>query len=358
MAASRNPRAAIPRQLEPMEARLVDALPADDGWQFEPKWDGFRCLALKDGGRVELQARSGKSLARYFPEMLAAVGALRARRFVLDGELVIAQGETLSFQSLQMRLHPAASRIARLAAQTPASLVLFDMPFGTGGASQMDWPLERRRDALERFYVGVEGGAGGRFALTPCTRSREQAESWLARAGDDLDGVVAKRLDGPYVPGERAMVKVKRLRTADCVIGGYRLAGGTREVGSLLLGLFNREGRLDHVGFTASIPARERPALTQRLRRLAGGPGFTGKAPGGPSRWSRERSGEWCAVRPELVVEVCYDQVTGGRFRHGARLLRWRQDKAPRQCTEEQLGREARPRRLLADLAAPDRPRR
>lgn len=341
-----------------MEARLVAELPGDGGWQFEPKWDGFRCLALKDGRRVELQARSGKSLSRYFPEMLAAVEALRARRFVLDGELVIAQGETLSFQSLQMRLHPAASRVARLAAQSPASLVLFDMPFGTSGASQMDWPLERRRDALERFFAGLERTAAGRFALTPCTRSREQAESWLARAGDDLDGVVAKRLAGPYVPGERAMQKVKRLRTADCVIGGYRLASGTRQVGSLLLGLFNRDGRLDHVGFTASIPARERPALTRRLRRLAGGAGFTGRAPGGPSRWSHERSGEWCAVRPELVVEVCYDQVTGGRFRHGARLLRWRPDKAPRQCTEEQLGREARPRRLLADLAGPDRPRR
>ena len=150
------------------------------------------------------------------------------------------------------------------------------------------------------------------------------------------------------------MLKVKRLRTADCVIGGYRLGSGTREVGSLLLGLFNREGLLDHVGFTSSIPARERKSLTQRLRRLAGGPGFTGKAPGGPSRWSNERSGECCAVRPELVVEVCYDQVTDGRFRHGARLLRWRPDKAPAQCTDEQLGREARPSRLIASLLRPE----
>lgn len=352
MAASGSRSAAIPRHLEPMEARLVAELPRDAGWQYEPKWDGFRCLALRDGARVELQARSGKSLSRYFPEVLAAVSALEARRFVLDGELVIPQGETLSFQALQMRLHPAASRIARLAAATPAALVLFDMPFDAAGASQMQRPLRERREALERFFAALDSGRA-RFVLTPYTRSVEEAEEWLARVGGALDGVVAKRLDGAYVPGERAMLKVKRQRTADCVVGGYRLASGTREVGSLLLGLFNREGLLDHVGFTASIPARERKALTQRLRRLAGGPGFTGKAPGGPSRWSNERSGEWCPVRPALVVEVCYDQVTGGRFRHGTRLLRWRPDKAPKQCTDEQLGREARPSRLIGELLRP-----
>ncbi|HVS78311.1 MAG TPA: ATP-dependent DNA ligase [Steroidobacteraceae bacterium] len=357
MAKIKRPAAAIPRHLETMEARLVAELPRDAGWQYEPKWDGFRCLALRDGSRVELQARSGRSLSRYFPEVLAAVGALDAQRFVVDGELVIPRGETLSFQSLQMRLHPAASRVARLAAATPAVLVLFDMPFGTGGADLMGSPLRERRAALERFFTALTPAHAGRFALTPCTRSVAEAEEWLSRAGGALDGVVAKRLDGRYLPGERAMLKVKRLRTADCVVGGYRLGSGTREVGSLLLGLFNRAGLLDHVGFTSSIPERERKALTQRLRRLAGGPGFTGKAPGGPSRWSRERSGEWCPVRPSLVVEVCYDQVTGGRFRHGARLLRWRPDKAPRQCTEEQLGREARPSRLISGLLRPERPR-
>lgn len=354
MAASGSRPAAIPRQLEPMEARLVDELPRDEGWQYEPKWDGFRCLALRDGTRVELQARSGKSLSRYFPEMRAAIAGLEARRFVLDGELVIPQGDTLSFQSLQMRLHPAASRVARLAAESPATLVLFDMPFASGGASLIQRPLRERRTALEGFFASLDHADTGRLVLTPYTRSSRQAEAWLARAGGALDGVVAKRLDGPYLPGERAMLKVKRLRTADCVVGGYRLGSGSREVGSLLLGLFNHEGLLDHVGFTAAIPARERPALTQRLRKLSGGPGFTGKAPGGPSRWSRERSGEWCPVRPVLVVEVCYDQVTGGRFRHGARLLRWRPDKAPRQCTDEQLGREARPSRLIADILRPE----
>lgn len=336
-----------------MEARLVAELPRDAGWQYEPKWDGFRCLALRDGARVELQARSGKSLSRYFPEVAAAVGALGERRFVLDGELVIPQGETLSFQALQMRLHPSASRVARLAAQSPAMLVLFDMPYGTGGASQLRQPLQARRTALERFFGSLEESGAGRFVLTPYTRSLTQAGEWLERAGGALDGVVAKRLDGPYVPGERAMLKVKRLRTADCVIGGYRLGSGTREVGSLLLGLFNREGLLDHVGFTAAIPARERGGLTQRLRVLAGGPGFSGRAPGGPSRWSRERPGEWCPVRPELVVEVGYDQVTAGRFRHGARLVRWRPDKAPRQCTDDQLEREARPGRLIAGVLRP-----
>ncbi len=238
MAKIKSPAAAIPRHLETMEARLVADLPRGAGCQYEPKWDGFRCLALRDGSRVELQARSGRSLSRYFPEVLAAVGALDAQRFVVDGELLIPQGETLSFQSLQMRLHPAASRVARLAAATPAVLVLFDMPFGTGGANLMGSPLRERRAALERFFA----------ALSP------------AHAGGALDGVVAKRLDGRYLPGERAMLKVKRLRTADCVVGGYRLGSGTREVGSLLLGLFNREGLLDHVGFTSSIPARERKA--------------------------------------------------------------------------------------------------
>jgi ATP-dependent DNA ligase len=338
-----------------MEARLACALPRDAGWHYEPKWDGFRCLALRDGARVELQARSGKSLSRYFPEMVAAVAALDERRFVLDGELVIPQGESLSFQSLQMRLHPAASRVARLAAQRPAVLVLFDMPFGPGGVSQLRQPLEARRAALERFFGGL-GENDTRFVLTPYTRSVAKAEEWLERAGGALDGVVAKRLDGPYVPGERTMLKVKRQRTADCVIGGYRLGSGTREVGSLLLGLFNREGLLDHVGFTAAIPARERGAITRRLRALAGGPGFSGKAPGGPSRWSRERTGEWCPVRPELVVEVGFDQVTAGRFRHGARLLRWRPDKAPRQCTDDQLEREARPGRLIGGVLRPQPP--
>jgi ATP-dependent DNA ligase len=334
--------------LEPMEARLATALPSGPGWQFEPKWDGFRCLVLRNADRVELQAKSGKSLSRYFPEVLARVRALRAKRFVLDCELAISLSGALSFSALQMRLHPAESRIRKLAAATPATLMLFDMLVSTSGECLIEKPLRVRRAALERFCASLKGAQG--FVLTPCTLRREEAERWLERAGGSLDGIVAKPLEAPYRPGERSMVKVKRLRTADCVVGGFRYGEQRKEVGSLLLGLYNERGLLDHVGFTSSIPHAERAGLTHRLRKLEGGPGFTGNAPGGPSRWSTARSTAWCPLEPELVVEVCYDHLTADRFRHGTRLLRWRPDKAPRQCTYEQLMREARPGKLIADL--------
>ena len=186
--------------------------------------------------------------------------------------------------------------------------------------------------------------------LSPYTRDRAEAEAWLKRAGGALDGVVAKRLDGPYESGERAMLKVKRIRSADCVVGGFRYGKDSNLVGSLLLGLFNEDGKLDHVGFTSMISNEERPALTRKLEGLRGAPGFTGNAPGGPSRWSTARSAEWEPLRHELVVEVAYDQVTGDRFRHGTRLLRWRPDKAPRQCTFDQLERELRPGKLIEDI--------
>jgi ATP-dependent DNA ligase len=331
-----------------MEARLVSELPKGPGWQFEPKWDGFRCLVLRNEEEVELQAKSGKSLSRYFPEVLARVRAIPAERFVLDGELAIAVGATLSFGALQMRLHPAESRIRRLSAETPAILMLFDMLFAANGENLMGQPLRQRREALERFFGSLREMKG--FVLTPYTRRLTEARRWLAHTGDSLDGVVAKQLEAPYLPGERAMLKVKRLRTADCVLGGFRYGAGSREVGSLLLGLYDEQGLLDHVGFTSSIPNAERKALTRRLKRLEGGPGFTGNAPGGPSRWSTERSTDWHPLKPELVAEVCYDQVTAGRFRHGTQLLRWRPDKDPRQCTLEQLGREARPSQLISKL--------
>ena len=342
-------RLALPQPpIEPMEARLVSELPGGRGWQYEPKWDGFRCLAFRDSERIELQAKSGKSLTRYFPEVEARLRALAPRGFVLDGELGIALDGSLSFDALQMRLHPAESRIRRLAAQTPAILMLFDLLASAEQGDLMGQPLPVRRAALERFFTGLRGAPG--FVLTPITRNTATARRWLERSGGALDGVVAKLLDGPYRPGERAMMKVKRLRTADCVVGGFRYGAGSREVGSLLLGLYDSQGQLDHVGFTSAIPAAERPRLTRTLERLAGGPGFTGSAPGGPSRWSTERSAEWTPLRPQLVVEVCYDQVTAGRFRHGTRLVRFRPDKAPRQCTCEQLEREARPGRLIAQL--------
>lgn len=341
---------ALPISLDtpPMEARLVDTLPEEPGWQFEPKWDGFRCLAFRSGDEVDLRAKSGKPLARYFPEVVAGLRALPRDRFVLDGELAIAVGDTLSFDALQMRLHPAESRIRKLSRETPAVFILFDMLMDADGDSLLGLPLARRRETLERFHAAL--GPHPLLRLSPFTRARSDAEGWLARVGGALDGVVAKQVDGAYEPGERAMLKVKRMRTADCVVGGFRYERNSRQVGSLLLGLYNQDGLLDHVGFTATITDAERPALTARLEALAGGPGFTGKSPGGPSRWSTERSGEWEALRPELVVEVRYDHVTGDRFRHGTKLLRWRPDKAPQQCTFEQMGREARPARLVAEM--------
>jgi ATP-dependent DNA ligase len=332
--------------IEPMEAQLVAALPDGPGWQFEPKWDGFRCLAFKQGDEVALQSKSGKPLARYFPEVAAAIAVLPVERVVLDGELLIPVGTSLSFDALQMRLHPAESRIRKLSAETPARLMLFDCLWSPEG-SLTDRPLSERREALETFYAQHRSGT---LRLSPLTEDPAVAQRWLDAAGGALDGVIAKRRDDAYQPGERAMLKIKRLRTADCVVGGFRYATKKREVGSLLLGLYDDAGLLHHVGFTSAIPAADRPALTARLEALVEAPGFTGDAPGGPSRWSTERSAEWQPLRPELIAEVRYDHVTGRRFRHGTGFLRWRPDKAPRQCTMEQLGEEARPAIVEAAL--------
>jgi ATP-dependent DNA ligase len=327
---------ALPLDTAPMEARSAEALPDADGcWQYEPKWDGFRCVAFKNGVEIELRAKSGKPLGRYFPEMIAALREVKAPQFVIDGELVIEIEGRLAFDALQARLHPAASRISKLAAQTPARLIVFDMLADGKGAILLGKTLQARRAALERFMRKSE--IPKKFILSPVTTNIEQAADWLSASGGGTDGVIAKRLTDVYVSGERLMTKVKRLRTADCVIGGFRYESGSREIGSLLLGLYNAEGKLDHVGFTATISDAERPALTRQLEKLRGPPGFTGKAPGGPSRWSTERSAEWEPVRPERVVEVRFDQVTGQRFRHGTKLLRWRPDKAPRQCTFDQI---------------------
>jgi ATP-dependent DNA ligase len=316
----------------PMEALSRPALPEGEGWRFEPKWDGFRCLAFRDGDEVLLKAKSGKPLTRFFPEVAARLRALPARRFVLDGELLIAEGDGFSFDALQLRLHPAESRINRLAAETPALYALFDMLETPEGKDLRGEPLRVRRAALEAF---AERFGGPMLTLTPGTEDRGQAQGWLDHG--TLEGVVAKRLDGPYLEGERAMVKVKRMRTADCVVGGFRYGEGSDLVGSMLLGLYDDRGLLNHVGFTSAIAAADKSALTQRLEALRGGTGFTGRAPGGPSRWSTERSGEWESLRPELVVEVGFDHVSGDRFRHGARFVRFRPDKAPGQCRMEQL---------------------
>jgi ATP-dependent DNA ligase len=333
-----------------MEARLCDELPRTGEWQFEPKWDGFRCLAFKQGKNVELRAKSGKPLTRYFPEIAATFRDLEAKQLILDGELLITQGKRLSFDALQMRLHPAQSRIEKLSRETPALFMAFDLLLDPSGNSLLDKPLHQRRSALDTLFQRL--GKQPLLRLSPYSRKLADARAWLRRGGSDLDGVVAKPLDEPYRPGERAMIKVKCLRTADCVVGGFRYATGSKQVGSLLLGLYNAEGKLDHVGFTSGIKESDRPALTKKLERLRGGPGFTGSAPGGPSRWSTERSAEWVPLKPRLVVEVRYDQVTADRFRHGTGFLRWRPDKSPKQCTFDQLVPEARPSELIRRVLA------
>jgi ATP-dependent DNA ligase len=333
-----------------MEARSQEELPREQGWQFEPKWDGFRCLAFRKGDAVDLRAKSGKPLARYFPEVVATLRSLSVDRFVVDGELTVEIEGRPSFDALQMRLHPAESRVRKLAQETPARMVLFDMLSAPDGTSLLQCPLTQRRAALESFAKRV--GVPGRLVLSPSTSNLGRARRWLCDFGEsETDGVVAKRLDGPYESGARAMIKVKRLRTADCVVGGFRYEDGGREVGSLLLGLYDAQGKLDHVGFTSTIKDADRARLTRRLEALRQAPGFTGKAPGGPSRWSTRRSAEWEPLRPELVVEVRFDHVTADRFRHGAKLLRWRPDKAPSQCTFEQI------RPPVAQVKVPGAPR-
>ncbi|MFP5329794.1 MAG: ATP-dependent DNA ligase [Alphaproteobacteria bacterium] len=325
-----------------MEAILAADLPEGPGWQYEPKWDGFRCLARRDGGTADLISKSGKPLGRYFPEVLDMLLRLGPKQFLLDGELIISVGDALSFDALQLRLHPAQSRVNKLAGETPAELMLFDF-LALEGTELWNKPLSDRRAALERFHAQAREAM---LKLSPATRDRDTALGWLERSGGALDGVIAKRVDQPYRFGERAMVKVKPERTADCVVGGFRYATKGRVVGSLLLGLYDDDGLLHHVGFTSAIPANEKEELTELLEGLVEPPGFTGNAPGGPSRWSSERSTEWQPLRPKLVVEVRYDQVTGRRFRHGTALVRWRPDKDPTQCTFDQLRSELRPSEL------------
>ena len=323
--------------LPPMEARSVDEIPSDNVWQYEPKWDGFRCLAFRDGDDIFLQSKTGQPLARYFPDVVRALAEVKAKQFVLDGELVIPIGGALSFDELQLRLHPAASRVNKLAAAHPAMFVAFDLLAGTNGKSLVAVPLRERRKLLEEFahkFIPNEK----QIRLSPATNELRKAQKWFAKVGGDLDGIIAKRADCAYASGERtAMVKIKQIRTVDCVVGGFRYASGARVLGSLLLGLYDDDGLLHHVGFTSAFKVSERGALTKKFEALKKPPGFTGRAPGGPSRWSTERSGEWEPVDPKVVIEIAYDHFTGDRFRHGTKIVRWRKDKAPRQCTLEQV---------------------
>jgi ATP-dependent DNA ligase len=335
-----------------MEAQLVARIPKSPGWLYQPKWDGFRCLVFRDGPEVELQSKAGKPLGRYFPEVVARFGAIAAERFVLDGEIVVPVQGAFSFDDLLQRIHPAESRINRLAREHPATLVVFDLLVDEAGAALVEEALTVRQPRLNRFARRHLAARPG-ITLSESTVDPKAAAGWLASGDVNLDGVIAKRLDAPYRSGERTgMQKVKRVRTADCVVGGFRYSESSyadgrlrprprRQIGSLLLGLYE-DGLLHHVGFCSGLDAHERESLVDDLERLQRPPGFTGRAPGGPSRWSTERSVEWQPLAPELVVEVRWDHFTGGRFRHGTRLLRWRPDKRPDQCSMDQVRQNAR----------------
>jgi ATP-dependent DNA ligase len=332
----------IPYDYPAMEAKSALRIPEGPDWQFEPKWDGFRALVFRDQNAIEIRSKSGQSLDRYFPEIVDAVRGVRAQYFVLDGEIVVPSDGNLAFDKLLQRIHPAESRIKRLARETPAELVVFDLLVDDKRHSYVESPLRERRKALEFFAAQFLQG-NPQIHLSPVTCDVAEAKRWFFDMAGGLDGVIAKKLDLPYQSGNReGMQKIKNLRTADCVVGGFRYAAKGRYAGSLLLGLYDDKGLLHHVGFTSGIAVAEREALTKKLENIIEPPGFTGAAPGGPSRWATERSTEWQPLRPELVVEVQYDHFTGGRFRHGTKLTRWRPDKKPEQCTLKQVEMESK----------------
>ena len=305
--------------ITPWLARSRAALPTGDGWAYEPKWDGFRALAFVDGELVELQSRGGRPLGRYFPELTFSPG-----RYVIDGEIVIdGEGGLQDFDALSNRIHPAASRIELLSRETPARFLAFDL-LARDDESLLELPFAERREALERFPFADP------VELTPCVRSATEAERWLRSA----EGVIAKQLDAPYLPGRRdGMVKIKRVRTIDAVIVGWRPGKEERTVGSLILGLYDENGELRTVGHTSGLKAQERRELVDRLAPYA--TGEHGSAD--PSRWKSDKELEWVALRPELVIEISFDHVSGRRIRHGSKLQRWRDDKPARECTMEQL---------------------
>jgi ATP-dependent DNA ligase len=354
-ASRRNTALKSSRAMQPaaMEARSVDAIPRGPEWQYEPKWDGFRCLLSRQRGKVDLRSKSGEDLARYFPELVEAARELKATTFLLDGEIVVRHGKAFSFDDLLQRIHRAASRVTKLSQETPALFIAFDLLATAKNKNLSAQPLGKRRPVLEAF-AKTQFKSNPAFRLSPVTTSFATAKKWLARAGGGCDGVIAKRLDLPYQSGNcDGMQKIKNFRSADCVVGGFRYAthklNGKKVAGSLLLGLYDSDGLLHHVGFTSAIRQQDKPALTAKLEPLIAKPGFTGNAPGGPSRWSTERSAQWCPLKPKLVVEVTYDHFSGERFRHGTSILRWRPDKSPRQCTFDQLKQKAAdPMKLLA----------
>jgi ATP-dependent DNA ligase len=327
---------AVKPPIEPMEAKSIARIPEGREWLYEPKWDGFRCIAFCNGDDVALQSKSGQPLERYFPEVVHELRALRAKRFILDGELTIEIDGRLDFDALLQRIHPAESRIRKLAAQTPAAYYVFDI-LQDGDDALYELRLEERRQRLEVFAAKSFDGAG--IGLSPATRDKAAAEQWYTGGAAWFDGVIAKRTSAPYRFGERdAVVKIKRSYTADCVVGGFRLAKDGNTVASLLLGLYDDDGLLHLVGFIGAMTAEQRAHAASLLKPIVEEPGFTGARPGGVSRWG-SRDTAWYPVRPQMVVEVRFDHVTARRFRHGARFARWRPDKAPRRCTMEQLYR-------------------
>jgi ATP-dependent DNA ligase len=336
----------------PMEARSVAVIPMGGQWQYEPKWDGFRCLVFREGERAELQSKSGQPLGRYFPELVSEVRKVGAKKFVLDGEIVVPLAGRLSFDELLQRIHPAESRVKRLAAEYPAMLIIFDLLLDERGKPIVEQPLEMRRARLEKFLARY-GAKAPRIRLSPATTSLSVAKKWFRAVGGDLDGLIAKRRDLAYQSGSReGMQKIKHRRTADCVVGGFRYGEGKNIVGSLLLGLYDEEGLLHHVGFTSSFKTNERERITKLIKPHIAPPGFTGRAPGGKSRWSTRRSEEWEPLAPRFVVEVLYDHFTGDRFRHGTTILRWRPDKSPQTCMLDQVAQsEGKTLRLLGNVS-------
>ena len=331
----------ISKKSPPMEAQPASELPAGPDLHYEPKWDGFRCLAFRDNDKIDLESKSQKPLTRYFPELVAELASLKPKKFVIDGEIVIPVDGGLSFDNLLMRIHPAESRVRKLSQETPSVFIVFDLLVDEHGRSLIDLPLRERRRALESFAKKYFR-KNGLLRLSPVTRHLSVAREWF-HMGVGLDGIIAKREDLSYQSGKRTgMFKIKKQRTADCVVGGFRYLEKKKLVGSLLLGLYNDKGQLDHVGFSSSIRNEDRQQLTKKLEKMVKPPGFTGKAPGGLSRWSTKHSMEWQPVNPKLVAEVQFDHFTGGRFRHGTKFLRWRPEKDPHDCTMEQVKRENR----------------
>ncbi len=336
--------------VKPMLAKAVHELPAGDtgDFHFEPKWDGFRCIIFRDGDEVELGSRNQKPFTRYFPELVEPIKRLLPDRCVMDGELVVPGPEGLDFDALGQRIHPAESRVAMLAEQTPASFVAFDL-LALGDRDLTDEPFEERRRVLAEVAKGFERP----FLLTPSTVDRDEAQEWFERfEGAGFDGVMAKPADGVYVEDKRTQLKIKQQRTADCVVAGYRIHKSGDGVGSLLLGANDDEGNLRHLGVASSFKAADRPVLLEQLSQLhiddiAAHPWGSwasqtadtadGSMPGGPNRWNAQKDMSWIPIRPELVAEVRYEHATGGRFRGVARLSRWRPDREPESCHISQL---------------------